>query len=83
MIENDGPRVIGQEAARLFCDAEPDLAVRQMLEMLFTRVLLEQPKPESDVDVMFVLRAARRMFARKEQLARILDGEDLHWFPDE
>lgn len=79
------PELINGRAARSFCDSEPDLAVRQLLEVLLTALTTCRAAgevPDADVDLLFVMRAARPLFLRRELLSRILQGVDHHWFPE-
>lgn len=79
--------VIHGREARLLCDAEEDLAVRQLLECVMTAITLEHMRsgatPDFPVDLTFVLTAARRFFSNKQLMERIVQGEDVHWFRDD
>lgn len=81
----DDPNLLGIQEARSFCDRETDPVVRQLLEGLLTALISRRHSgdtPCTDMDVLFVLRAARSFFLRRDSLERILAGEDLHWWTD-
>lgn len=78
--------LLNDDAAFAKARSIDDLGRKQfILQCLMTvvRRVIRGEIPDSPVDMTFLLECASDLYDERQVLARIFDGEDLRWWPDE
>ena len=76
--------LLRQQEAISVIESADDLVTRQLLwnaHFALIRRYLAQTEDLPDVDACFLMEVMRDMFSEKHIIRRILDGEDLRWWP--
>lgn len=72
------------DAAMEVVKSTEDIALRQLMARATTAALrraAESGAPEGEFDMLFFVRTIADLYQQKENLLKVLSGEDLRWWP--
>jgi hypothetical protein len=79
--------LLRQEESKSIMESVDDLVVSQLMNLAHYQVIKWYVTGEkyiaADFDICFFMEVMKEVFSDKATIQRILNGEDLRWWPDE